>query len=47
MYVGDILIYSATYNGQVYHARTMLTRLLHHQLYVKLYMDISRFIQDI
>ncbi|KAK3542495.1 hypothetical protein QTP86_027718, partial [Hemibagrus guttatus] len=34
-YINDILIYLAIYDDYLHHVCTMLTQLLHHQLYVK------------
>ncbi|KAK3538552.1 hypothetical protein QTP86_006716 [Hemibagrus guttatus] len=34
-YIDDILIYSTSYDDHVHHVQTVLTRLLHHQFYVK------------
>ncbi|KAK3519842.1 hypothetical protein QTP70_006677 [Hemibagrus guttatus] len=34
-YIDNILIYSTSYNNHIHNVRTVLTRLLQHQLYVK------------
>ncbi|KAK3560548.1 hypothetical protein QTP86_010956 [Hemibagrus guttatus] len=34
-YIGDILIYSSSYDDHVCHVRMVLTRLRQHQLYIK------------
>ncbi|KAK3518591.1 hypothetical protein QTP70_004087 [Hemibagrus guttatus] len=51
-YIDDILIYSATYKDHICHVTTVLTRLLHNQLYVKaekceFHMDSIMFLGNV